>query len=169
MQWKNPGMSDVARLVTVVDIDDRLVDAKDVEARLVDGPPPRGAEPGLAPPRSRERVDDPREISFSALHQAVLHDGRRLTLLDDRGWSVHGPPGMWQHASVEEIEADARTVVGPDEPYGSHPQADMESEHWAYLANVLRHQGMQIDPEELSRLPHHVELSERLRARIAAT
>jgi len=149
MQWKNPGMSDVARLVTVVDIDDRVVDAKDVEARLVDGPPPKGAEPGLAPPSSGERVDDPREMSFSALHQAVLHDGRRLTLLDDRGWSVHGPPG-------------------PDEPYGGHSQADMESEHWSHLANILRDQGMQIDPEELSRLPHDVELSMRLRARIAS-
>jgi hypothetical protein len=166
MQWKTLGMSDVARLITVVDIDDRVVDAKGVEVPLVDGPRPKDAQPGLAPPRSRGRVDDPREMSFSALHQAVLEDGRRLTLLDDRGWSVHGPPDIWQQASVVEIHADARTVVGPDEPFGSHSQAHMESDHWAYLANILRAQGMQIDPEELSRLPHYVELSERLLARI---
>ena len=107
------------------------------------------------------------EMSFSALHQAVLHDGRRLTLLDDRGWTVHGPRGIWQRVSIQEIEADARTVVGPDEPFGSHSQADMESDHWAHLAEILRHQGSQIEPQELSRLPHDVELSERLRACIA--
>lgn len=168
MQCETPGMNDVARLVTVVDIDDRVVAAKDPCSPLVDSPPPAGAEPGLAPPRSGECVDDAREMSLSALHQAVLRDGRRLTLLDDRGWGVHGPPDIWQRASVEEIEADARAVVGPDEPYGSHSQADMESGHWSYLANILRDQGVQIDPDELSRLPHDVELSERLRTRITS-
>lgn len=79
---------------------------------------------------------------------------------------VHGAPDGWKRASVEEIEADARTVVGPDEPYGSHSQADMESDHWSCLAGILRRQGVHIDAEELSRLPHDVELSERLQARI---
>jgi hypothetical protein len=160
-------MSEVARLLTVVDIDDSAPAARDPEAHLVDGPPAEGAEPGQAPPTSREVIDDPREMFFSALHQAVLRDGRRLTLLDDRGWGVHGPSDIWQRASVEEIEAVARTVVGPDEPYGSHSQADTESDHWSTLADILRQQGVQIDAEELSRLPHDVELTERLRDRIA--
>jgi hypothetical protein len=158
-------MSDVVRLVTVVDIDDNAAVADDRGAHLVDSCPPENAEPGLAPPRSGERVDDPRDMSLSALHQAVLGDGRRLILLADRGWSVHGPPDVWQRASVEEIEAMARTVVGPDEPYGSHSRADMASGHWRYLANVLRQQGVMIGAEELERLPHDVELSERLKAR----
>lgn len=162
-------MSDVARLVTVVDIDDRAVFAEDLEARLVDGPAPETAEPGVAARRTGASVDDPCEMSFSTLHQAVLQDGRRVTLLDDRGWAVHGPADIWQQTSVEEIEADARTVVGPDEPYGSHSRTEMESDHWAYLTGILREQGVLVDSEELSRLPHHVELSERLQARIAST
>lgn len=160
-------MSAVVRLTTVVDIDGRVVDAEGIGSRLVGGPAPLGFEPALAPLTSGERVDAIREISFSALHLAVLEDGRRLVLLKDRGWSISGPPDIWQHASVEEIEADARTAVGPDEPFNSHTQADMESDHWAYLAGILRNQGFQIQPEELRRLRHDVELSDRLRSRIA--
>ena len=161
-------MSDVAHLVTIVDIGDGAVSAEDLEAPFVDGPASEAAEPGVAPRRSAASVDDPREASFSALHQAVLHDGRRLTLLDDRGWSVTGPAGIWQQTSTAMIEADARTVVGPDEPYGSLSTAEMESAHWASLAGTLREQGVLLNAEELSRLPHYVELSERLRSRITS-
>lgn len=57
-------------------------------------------------------------------------------------------------------------VVGPDEPFGRHSQADMETDHWASLASSLRQQGMAVDAEELRRLPHDVELTERLRRRL---
>jgi len=60
-------------------------------------------------------------------------------------------------------------VVGPDEPYGSHSQADMDTDHWAHLVGILRQQGVLVDAEELSRLPHDAELSERLRTRITST
>ncbi len=33
---------------------------------------------------------DARGISVSALHHAVLDDGRRIVLLDDRGWGGRG-------------------------------------------------------------------------------
>lgn len=167
--WKYGGMAAVTRLVTLVDIGDRAAPAGAVDAAVVDGPAPADAEPGVAPTRPRPYVDDPREMSLSAVHLAVLDDGARLTLLDDRGWGVHGPPDIWRRTSVEEIEATARTVVGPDEPYGSRSQTDMETDHWAYLAAILRHQGVLVDAEELSRLPHHVQLSERLRARLTST
>ncbi len=32
-------------------------------------------------------VPDARQISVSARHEAVLDDGRRVLLMDDRGWS----------------------------------------------------------------------------------
>lgn len=162
-------MAAVTRLVTVVDIDDRAVPAEASDAPVVEGPVPVGVEPGVAPSRSGPSLDDPREMSFSALHLAVLDDGRRLTLLDDRGWGVHRHPGIGRRTSVEEIDADARMVVGPEEPYGSRSQADMETEHWAYLAGILRQQGVLVDTEELSGLQHDVELSERLRTRITST
>ena len=161
-------MAVVTRLVTVVDIDDRTVPAEVLDAPVLDGPAPDDAEPAAVPMITGAAADvgDPREMSLSALHLAVLEDGRRLTLLDDRGWGVHGPPDIWRRTSVEEIEADARMVVGPDAPYGDHSAADMEAGHWSYLTGILRRQGVRVEADELRRLPHEVEISERLRTRI---
>ena len=89
--------------------------------------PPASVRPdGIAPWLSLMRlvtfvdVDsaDLRRISVSALHEAELADGRRLLLLDDRGWSESGPLDIWATTSVEDIVFTARTVVGPDEPFG---------------------------------------------------
>lgn len=159
----------MTRLLTVVDIDDRTFPAEVLDAPVVDGPAPDGARPALAQTEYGPHRDDPREMSLGALHLAVLDGGRRLTLLDDRGWGVHGPPDIWRRTSGEEIEANARMVVGPDEPYGSHSQADMQADHWAHLAGILREQGVLVGVEELRRLPHDVELSERLRSRTTGT
>ena len=68
--------------------------------------------------------------------------------------------------SAEEIEETARVVVGPDEPFDGRSQEDMETDHWASLAEVLRQQGVVVDARELKRLPHEVVLSERLLARL---
>lgn len=68
--------------------------------------------------------------------------------------------------SVEDIEETARVVVGPDEPPDGYSQEEMDASHWAYLAGVLRQQGVVVGAEELKRLPHDVVLSERLLARI---
>jgi hypothetical protein len=111
-------------------------------------------------------VADTRQMSLSARHEAVLVDGRRLLLLDDRGWSASGPPGIWARTSVEDIEDTARVVVGPDEPFGGRSHEDMEADHWAQLTGVLRHQGVVADALDLKRLPHDVVLSERLLARV---
>ena len=93
-------------------------------------------------------------------------DGGRVLLLADRGWSASGPPNIWAVTSVEEIADTARIIVGPDEPFGGRSQEDMEADHWASLAAVLRHQGVGADAAELGRLPHDVVLSEQLLARI---
>lgn len=106
---------------------------------------------------------DDRRISVSARHEAVLVDGRYVLLLDDRGWSA---PDIWALTSVEDIVNTARTVVGPDEPFGGRSREDMEADHWARLTDVLRRQGIVVDALELKRLPHDVVLSERLLARV---
>lgn len=116
----------------------------------------------------REDGSDERQMSISARHEAVLQDGRRLLLLDDRGWttSVRGADDIWAVTSVEEIESEARMVVGPDEPFEGRTQADMEADHWAYLAEILRAQGVVVEAKELRELPHEVVLGERLLARL---
>jgi hypothetical protein len=133
-----------------------------------------------------ERVGDTRQISFSARHEAVLLDGRRVLLLDDRGWTFSSlitgfqagdasdrdstreqPPDIWATTSVEEIEQTARMVVGPDEPFGGSSQEDAERGHWAYLSDVLGQHGVLVDALDLRRLPQDMVLSERLLARVA--
>ena len=109
---------------------------------------------------------DPRQMSVSARHEAVLVDGGHVLLLADRGWSASGPPNIWAVTAVEWIADTARMVVGPDEPFGGRSQKDMEADHWASMAAVLRHQGVDADALELGRLPHDVVLSEQLLARI---
>jgi hypothetical protein len=116
-------------------------------------------------------VPDDRVVSVSARHEAVLADGRRMLLLGDRGWTSSSSrpgdvPDAWAHTSAEEFEATARTVVGPDEPFGGRSPKEMEAGHWAYLAGVLQERGVVVEPAELERLPHEVVLSERLLARI---
>ena len=67
---------------------------------------------------------------------------------------------------MEDIEETARIVVGPDEPPDGYSQEEVDAAHWAYLAKVLRRDGVVVDAQELKRLPHDVVLSERLLARI---
>jgi hypothetical protein len=57
-------------------------------------------------------------------------------------------------------------VVGPDEPFGERSQEDMEASHWAYLADILRQQGVVADAPSLRRLPHDVVIAPRVLARI---
>ena len=103
-------MSAVARLLTFVDIADEDDDGRDTH-----------------------------RISVSARHEAVLEDGHRVVLLNDRGWSEElrvawqdepSPergrvelPGLWMHETVQEMERTARTVVGPDEPFEGRSRA----------------------------------------------
>jgi hypothetical protein len=35
----------------------------------------------------------------------------------------------------------------------------MEADHWAFLSEILRRQGVVVDAQELKRLPHDVVLS----------
>jgi hypothetical protein len=112
-------------------------------------------------------------ISVSARHGAVLEDGRRFLLLDDRGWTeelrgagTNGIDDLWALTLERDIVETARVVVGPDEPYGGRSQDDMETDHWNALAENLRAHGVVVDAGELRQLPHDVVLSDRLRARL---
>jgi hypothetical protein len=115
---------------------------------------------------------DARGMSVSARHEAVLVDGRRVVLLADRGWSgqlggrLPRTAGIWAFETVEDLQRTARFVVGPDEPFGGRTQADMEADHWDALARVLQQQGVEVEAAELKLLPHDVELSDRVLARV---
>jgi hypothetical protein len=114
-----------------------------------------------------------RNMSVSARLEAVLRDGRRIVLLDGRGWteSLRGSGAddmdVWATSSEDQIAETAGFVVGPDEPYGGRSQSDMETGHWDTLAEALVAQGVDASADELRRLPREVVLTERLRARLA--
>jgi hypothetical protein len=104
---------------------------------------------------------DARGLSVSAVHQAVLDDGRTVVLLNDRGWTSSRGAA---NAPVEDITRTARVVVGPDEPLGERSQTDMEDLHWEALVQALREHGVVADAAKLRALPHTVELSDRVLA-----
>ncbi|MQA86867.1 MAG: hypothetical protein GEV03_20110 [Streptosporangiales bacterium] len=110
-----------------------------------------------------DEVADDRHVSVDARHEAVLTDGRRLLLLDDRGW---GETRSWATVSAQEVEETTRVVVGPDEPPEGRTREEMEADHWNYLARILRGYGVTVDAQELRQLRHDVVFSERLLTRI---
>ena len=107
-------------------------------------------------------------MSVSARLEVELTDGRRVTVLDGRGWSVSGPADVWSRQTFDHIAEDARVVVGPDEPHDDLTREDMAADHWGALAEDLARHGIAIDPDALAALPHDVDLGPRLRAQLGA-
>jgi hypothetical protein len=134
-------MREPRRLVTFIDID-----------------PAAGAE-----------LNTDRRISISARHQLELVSGRRVTLLDDRGWSSSGPSGIWSSQSLADLAETARMVVGPDEPPEERSPEDEAAMHWAQLAANAQAQGVRVEPGELAALPHDVDISPEIRARVTSS
>jgi hypothetical protein len=90
----------------------------------------------------------PDHASFSAQLDAVLADGRRIVLLDDRGWSES--PAAADHLP-DDLAFTARTVVGPDE-------GEDVAGYWGSLARKLDERGIAAEASALAALPHGVVL-----------
>jgi hypothetical protein len=103
------------------------------------------------------RGDDRRWTSTAAHLALETDDGRRVTLLDDRGWASTAPPAeKW--ASRADVEETARTVVGPDEPPDGVTPAQEDAAHREHLAAVAAAAGVVVTADELAALPHDVVL-----------
>lgn len=124
-------------------------------------------------------VDEDPEVSdgdgFTALLYAVLADGSRVLVLDDRGWAQTRivsarPPDVAEACDStldrQDIEDTAKMVVGPDEPPDDSDHESEAAAYWEYLAGILVRQGVATRPADLRLLPHDVELSEPLAARV---
>ncbi|MEJ5887384.1 hypothetical protein WDZ16_02810 [Pseudokineococcus marinus] len=118
-------------------------------------------EPSSTPP------DADRQMSISASLELELEDGRRVTLLDDRGWSSSGPSDIWAYTSLEDLADTARTVVGPDEPPDHASYEEEEASYWAQMATNARERGVRVEAGDLRSLSHDVDISQEVRARIA--
>ncbi len=131
--------------------------------------------------------ENARQPSVRARLDLKLSGGRRVTVLDDRGWSwsagVYSSEPIdaadlerrrreldpWSGWSEQDIAEMALEIVGEDSDDPSEGQTVEESraEYWSYLAGLLRERGIDVAPGVLQALPREVELGERIRARIA--
>jgi hypothetical protein len=117
---------------------------------------------------AEESTASPGGQSFVVQEFAVLADGRRLTLHAERGWTTWlrstdqpEPLDPWSLLTAADLERDVLNVVLPDEDDGkAHP--------WEWLQDLLRAQGVDVPVEQLRAVPYRVELSDRVRARLAA-
>lgn len=105
----------------------------------------------------------PERVSIRVRFELELADGRRLLLLNDRGW---GCSGTWSELTMEEIVMNARGVVGPDEPPQGRSREEQANLYWAAMHRILQRQGVTLGEDELRQLPHDVEISDRLLARV---
>ncbi|MFJ6522461.1 hypothetical protein ACIQJ4_29895 [Streptomyces filamentosus] len=106
-----------------------------------------------------------RQLDVSVRLEAELSNGRALVLLDDRGWAESGLGGdIREFLTPESLAETARTVVGPDEPYGDETHAQAEAAHWGALADRLSRRGVRVDATALAALPHDVVPDAALRA-----
>jgi hypothetical protein len=136
-------MTSIARLVTWVD----------------------GYEDGRAKPPG---------LTFKARLDAVLDDGRRVVLDDSRGWTrwilnaeankLSEDSTDWSRVTREGVEEDARSAVGPD-----YPEDTTDEQHLAMLEGILRRKGINVEPGDPSKIPHDVEFSDGLRARLGGS
>jgi hypothetical protein len=111
-----------------------------------------------------DRADDPAIVAIVARHELELMDGRRVLLLDDRGW---GSSRTWGELSVENFRRTTLMVVGPDASVEPHSQEDMNNLHWRTLQEIAQRSGTSVSAAELHLLPHDIVLSARLLSRIA--
>ena len=83
---------------------------------------------------------------------AVLDDGRRLALHQERGFSSGGT-----HLSAGDVERSVLTTVLPDDA-----EATGEDHPWEWLASLVRDHGVAVTAEQLKAVPYAVELGPRL-------
>jgi hypothetical protein len=103
----------------------------------------------------RPPFDDPRRQSFSVGEFALLDDGRRVTLHDERGFTLGAPSGgVGDYETAQSITRDVLNVVLPDDD-------DSGDEHpWSWLARLARARGLDVTADDLRVLPYEVVLTD---------
>jgi hypothetical protein len=85
---------------------------------------------------------------------AVVDDGRRLVLHQDRGFSTSAT-----HLTAGHAKQSVLTTVLPDDA-----EITGEDHLWEWLASLIRSQGVAVTPEQLKAVPYVVEFGPRLSA-----
>jgi hypothetical protein len=85
---------------------------------------------------------------------AVLDDGRRVTLHQERGFSTSAT-----HMTADHAEQSVLTTVLPDDA-----EVTGEDHPWEWLASLICNHGVAVTPEQLNTMPYVVEFGPRLSA-----
>lgn len=106
---------------------------------------------------------DPKETgaSFGLEEFAVLMSGARISLHNDRGWSVgilhregSAPVRYWENEKLDGVISAIHSVLLPED--------DGDDHDWARLVDLLADKGMTVSADELRVLPYVVEVSPNL-------
>jgi hypothetical protein len=94
---------------------------------------------------------------------AALHDGRRVILHEDRGFTIgwtsvggSGPGGLPIRETRDDIVQSVLHVVLPDDDECA------EGHPWAWLAELARARGLDVTADDLRGLPYEVVLTDRV-------
>lgn len=111
-----------------------------------------------------DAIDDGREHSFRISEFALLENGERIILHDERGYTGRISSGdIWAHETVERITRDVLTALLPDDD-------DTVDEHpWQWLAELAQSRKIDVTSDDLRLLPYEVVLSERVTLRLATS
>jgi hypothetical protein len=105
-----------------------------------------------------------RQVSIGIEQYAILSDGRRV-VFDRPGFTtgVAGADDSWAaYLTADDIEDDVRTTLQPETERAGDPALD-----FPHIARCLSALGVETSADELIKVPHSIELSERLRIRLA--
>ena len=112
-----------------------------------------------------QRADQPHSRSFSVAEVVRLEDGRRVTLHEDRGFTIglkatSGEVSFDQFRGQEALASltrDVLTVVLPDD------DACGEDHPWAWLAELARSRGLDVAEDDLRGLSYEVRFTDEVR------
>jgi hypothetical protein len=124
---------------------------------------PRPWRPGWSPFLDGEQTPDDASVSFDIAEFALLDDGTRVLLHEERGLTVGGGPSRdpWSGLTTEILVRGVLTTVLPDDD-------DTDDEHpYEWLAALCRRHGLDATADDLRRLPYLVELTDQVRRRLA--
>ncbi len=101
---------------------------------------------------------DQRGMAINVHEFAVLADGRRLVLHEERGFSTSATQLTTEHA-----ERSVLTTVLPDDA-----EVTGEQHPWGWLASLIRDHGVAVTPDQLKAVPYVLEFGPRLSALFAS-
>src|SRR5688572_5376273 len=139
-------------------------DARDVHAhRLPPVEPGRVVGLGALCDLDPRTPDKARSQSFSVSEFATLEDGRRVTLHEDRGFTIGlGSPretaaDLRKYETLESLTRSVLNTVLPDDddPAEDHP--------WSWLADLARARGLNVTADDLRSLPYEVTFTDEVR------